>query len=259
MTSFCAKCGPSEVQRASSFFMLHHHTLERLEARIAPALVLANPLPDFVAGPGADNATIDLSEMFDANAQNAHRTIVRFVTSYTNPDAPTVSQEIFIELFDDQVPLTVQNFLGYVTARNNDGDYTGTFFHRAVPGFVLQAGGFHDHGDGLKKAEHIDVELPVHNEFDASRLNLRGTLAMAKVAADPHSATSEFFFNVANNSNLDTQNGGFTVFGRVLSGMEVVDAIVNLPRATTGNDGTPVQDYDRDPGDKNVRRALDES
>jgi cyclophilin family peptidyl-prolyl cis-trans isomerase len=215
------------------------HAIEPLEARIAPALVLVNPLADIVAGPGK-GATVDLSEMFDSGAEHPNHTLVRFVTSYIDPAAPTVSQEIFIELFDDEAPLTVQNFLHYVQEQKAIGNYEGTFFHRAVTGFVLQGGGIDE-----KTRSHIDVDLPVHNEFSSARSNLRGTVAMAKVGGDPNSATSEFFFNVADNADqLDDQNGGFTVFARVLTGMEVVDAIVALPRV---DQTVPVQNYNRDP------------
>jgi cyclophilin family peptidyl-prolyl cis-trans isomerase len=172
-------------------------------------------------------------------------TLVRFATNYIDPEAPTVSQDIFIELFDDEAPLTVQNFLHYVEEQKANGNYEGTFFHRAGTNFVLQGGGFEE-----KTRSHINVDLPVHNEFNAARSNLRGTLAMAKLAGDPNSATSEFFFNLGNNSaSLDDQNGGFTVFGQVLTGMEVVDAIVALPRVDQQQDqtGLPVQNYDRDP------------
>ena len=224
---------------------LPSHGIEPLEARIAPALALVNPLGDIVAGSGSKGATVDLSEMFDIDAEHPNHTLVRFVTSYVDPDVPTAPQEILVELFDDQAPLTVQNFLDYVAATKADESYEGTFFHRAISGFVLQGGGFE-----AKSRSHIEVDMPVHNEFSATRSNVAGTIAMAKVENDPNSATSEFFFNVGDNSsNLDNQNGGFTVFGRVLSGMDVINAIVALPKANAGSSGsdTPVQNYNRDP------------
>ena len=129
-----------------------------------------------------------------------------------------------VELFDDGAPVTVANFMNYV----NDGDYDNSFFHRSVPGFVLQGGGFTFQNNLY---DNVPIDAPIFNEFDPSRSNLRGTLAMAKTAAGPDTATSQWFFNLSNNSaNLDTQNGGFTVFGRVLDvGMDVVDAISALP------------------------------
>lgn len=133
----------------------------------------------------------------------------------------TVLGDIDIELFDTAAPLTVANFMNYV----NDGDYTNSFIHRSVPGFIIQGGGF-TFDNNLVTA--IPKDAPVVNEFGAS--NTRGTIAMAKLAGDPNSATSEWFFNLADNSaNLDTQNGGFTVFGQVLgNGMDIVDAIAAL-------------------------------
>ena len=137
-----------------------------------------------------------------------------------------------IELFDTVAPETVANFLNYVNA----GDYDGTFIHRSDPGFVLQMGGYiFDPAQGDFFAEgtsHIPTDPPVINEFGMS--NLRGTIAMAKSPGDPNSATSEFFINLADNSeNLDNQNGGFTVFAQVISGMDVIDTIVGEQRCSS--------------------------
>jgi len=127
-----------------------------------------------------------------------------------------------VQLLDDETPITVQNFLNYVT----DGDYTNSFFHRLAYGFVLQGGGF------LCEAGYyyyIEPDPNIPNEFHRS--NVRGTIAMAKTEEGPDSATSQFFFNLADNSaDLDHQNGGFTVFGYVLGdGMDVVDRLAGLP------------------------------
>jgi MYXO-CTERM domain-containing protein len=142
----------------------------------------------------------------------------------------TPAGNIDIELYDDQAPITVANFLSYA----GRGDYTNNgFIHRSVPGFIVQGGGY-IYGNsplGIFVARIPVLAPPIQNEFSALRSNVRGTIAMAKLPGDPNSATSEWFFNLADNSaNLDNQNGGFTVFGRVLgSGMTVVDAIANLP------------------------------
>ena len=135
----------------------------------------------------------------------------------------TVLGGFSIELLDDIAPLTVANFLNYV----NDGDFDGTFFHRAVTDFVLQGGGFSMSSDGAVSS--VPTDPPVTNEFRLS--NIRGTVAMAKAGGDPNSATSQWFINLRDNSeSLDNQNGGFTVFGRVTgSGMDVVDAIMEQP------------------------------
>ncbi len=128
---------------------------------------------------------------------------------------------IEIELFEQDAPLTVQNFLNYV----RDGDFENSFIHRSVPGFIIQGGGY-TFTDG--NVISIPEDPPVVNEF--GRSNLRGTIAMAKLGNDPDSATSEWFINLGDNSeNLDNQNGGFTVFGEVTGdGMAVVDAIATL-------------------------------
>ena len=130
----------------------------------------------------------------------------------------TTLGDIEIELLDEEAPNTVANFLNYV----NDGDYQNSFVHRSAPGFVIQGGGF-TFVDA--PPVRIPVDDPVVNEFDPNRSNVRGTLAMAKVGDDPDSATSQWFINLADNStNLDVQNGGFTVFARVRGdGMAVAD------------------------------------
>jgi len=129
-----------------------------------------------------------------------------------------------IELFDNDTPVTAQNFLNYV----DRDDYNGTFIHRSVPGFIVQGGGFRFNA-ATGNADSIPRDSPIINEFQHS--NLRGTVAMAKLSGNPDSATNQWFINLANNSsNLDNQNGGFTVFGQVIGdGMTVVDDIASLP------------------------------
>lgn len=133
---------------------------------------------------------------------------------------------IDIQLYDAATPLTAANFLSYV----NSGAFNQSFFHRSVPGFIIQGGGYFLKNNALSPV----VSGPsVANEFSTSRSNLRGTIAMAKVSGDPNSATSGWFFNLADNSaNLDNQNGGFTVFGQVINqSLPVIDAIAALPLA----------------------------
>ena len=128
---------------------------------------------------------------------------------------------IDVNLFADRAPQTVANFQNYA----NRGVWDSTFFHRGVPNFVIQAGGF-TNASGFAS---IPQDPPVQNEPGIS--NLRGTIAMAKLGGDPNSATNQWFFNLANNaSNLDNQNGGFTVFGEIAnaSGLQVMDAIAAL-------------------------------
>ncbi len=129
-----------------------------------------------------------------------------------------------VQLFPDVTPATVTNFLGYV----GSGAYNSSFVHRSVPNFIWQGGGYTVDTSGNVNA--IAAGPPVVNEFHIS--NTRGTLAMAKLGNNPNSATDEWFFNEVDNSgNLDNQNGGFTVFGRVTdsASLSVMDAIAAVP------------------------------
>jgi peptidyl-prolyl cis-trans isomerase A (cyclophilin A) len=127
-----------------------------------------------------------------------------------------------VDVLLEATPVTSLNFLQYV----EDGFYDGTIFHRVVPDFVVQGGGFLPGPDML---EPDGLRDPIVNEFSPDRSNVRGTVAMAKVGGDPDSATSQFFFNLADNSaNLDNQNGGFTVFATVAEGQDVVDAMAEV-------------------------------
>jgi len=128
----------------------------------------------------------------------------------------TTDGDITIELFADKSPITVENFLRYV----DEGHYDGTVFHRVIPNFMIQGGGF---TAGLEeKATHE----PIVNESRNKLHNTRGTLAMARTS-DPDSATAQFFINQRSNLRLDWSpgNDGYTVFGEVIEGMQVVDII----------------------------------
>ncbi|MFQ5621674.1 MAG: peptidylprolyl isomerase [Candidatus Nanoarchaeia archaeon] len=129
----------------------------------------------------------------------------------------TSKGNIEIELFQDKVPKTVENFLSYV----NDGSYEGTIFHRVIKGFMIQGGGFTP--DGNQKATKAPIPL------EANLPNEEGTIAMARTS-DPNSATSQFFINTANNQMLNPAPGnpGYTVFGKVIKGMDVVKQIENV-------------------------------
>lgn len=139
--------------------------------------------------------------------------------------ARTPIGDIEVTLLQSVAPLTVANFLKYM----NRGSFNNMMFHRLVSGFVLQGGGW-TYTDNFTR---ISSDGKVRNEYNIS--NTRGTLAMAKVDGDPNSATTEWFFNLADNSaNLNTQNGGFTVFGRVSdSSLAVLDKIVANSRIQT--------------------------
>jgi cyclophilin family peptidyl-prolyl cis-trans isomerase len=129
-----------------------------------------------------------------------------------------------VQLFDKQAPVTVENFLKYA----DDGYFEGTTFHRVIPGFMVQGGGL----DANMKAK-AGQRAPIKNEAENGLKNKRGTLAMARTN-DVNSATSQFFINLVDNDFLNNKPGnfGYAVFGRVDSGMEVLDAIAAVK---TGN------------------------
>ena len=181
----------------------------RADTATLPEVTQLIPAQSLGAGSGA--ALIDLGNFFDVAGVSGQ--VVQMATGYG---------KINVEILSEAAPNTVANFLTYV----NSGAYANTLFHRSVSGFVLQAGGYFIDNNLVTPVETND---PVANEFNLS--NVRGTLAMAKVSGDPDSATSQWFFNLADNSaNLDSQNGGFTVFARVIgTGMTVADAIAALP------------------------------
>jgi peptidyl-prolyl cis-trans isomerase A (cyclophilin A) len=167
--------------------------------------------------------------------RNADATIVEF---------QTVMGNFQVNLYDNATPATVANFLNYV----NNGAYTSSIIHRSEPGFVIQGGGVTY--DVVTPLISIPTNPAVVNEPRFS--NVGATIAMAKAGGDPNSATSQYFFNLTNNSaNLDGNNGGFTVFGEVVpNGMDVINAIAALPRynlgASIGNAGmgtVPLRSY----------------
>ncbi len=159
---------------------------------------------------------------------------VRFQTNLGNID---------VDLLPGSAPETVRNFLNYM----NRKAYDNSVFHRSVRDFVIQGGGFRVEGNSLRE---IPADPPVRNEFRET--NVRGTVAMAKLGDNPNSATSQWFFNLnnANASNLDRQNGGFTVFGRVkdAASLAVMDRIAAVPVPNPGPlaspfDAMPLQNW----------------
>ena len=132
----------------------------------------------------------------------------------------TNAGDIGLQLNRAKAPVSVENFLTYVES----GHYDGTIFHRVIKDFMIQGGGYSD--DMRKKA----TLPPIKNEADNGLKNLRGTIAMARTR-DVNSATSQFFINVKDNAFLDhgARDFGYAVFGKVVSGMDVVDAITNAP------------------------------
>ncbi|MEK9684311.1 MAG: peptidylprolyl isomerase [Rhodospirillaceae bacterium] len=143
----------------------------------------------------------------------------------------TSEGEIVLELYEDKAPETVANFRKYVA----EGHYDGTIFHRVIKGFMIQGGGF---APGMVQK---DTSNPIQNEADNGIKNEVGTIAMARTN-DPHSATAQFFINVADNDFLnhrskDPQGWGYAVFGKVISGMDVVQKIEAVATSQKGHHG----------------------
>lgn len=140
----------------------------------------------------------------------------------------TSEGKIVLELYEKKAPETVTNFLNYVDA----GFYDGTIFHRVIPDFMNQGGGF------ASDMKEKSTRPPIKNEADSGLKNDRGTIAMARTS-DPHSATAQFFINTANNDflnhkNKSEQGWGYAVFGKVVEGMDAVNAISAVKTTTRG-------------------------
>ena len=146
----------------------------------------------------------------------------------------TSAGDIVIELDKAKAPKTVENFVQYV----KDGHYNGTVFHRVIPSFMIQGGGMT--ADMVEKKTRAAIPLESKNGLN----NVRGSIAMARTG-DPNSATSQFFINVQDNPRLDAANArdgnGYAVFGKVISGIEVVDKIRVVPTSSKGmHDDVPM-------------------
>ena len=172
--------------------------------------------------------TIILSMMLLLTSTLSFATENNMSDTQTKVKLTTTLGEIIIQLNTEKAPVSSANFLTYV----NEGFYNGTIFHRIIPDFMAQGGGFDTSFN--QKAVHA----PIKNESNNSLKNTRGTLAMARTN-DPNSATAQFFINYKDNSFLNhtsqTSSGwGYAVFGEVIEGMDVVDA---MAKQTTGNRG----------------------
>ncbi len=211
----------------SLFSSLHHHRA----GASATGRSLATLLLAVAVLTGCNNKTADVSGGGSASpAASATKNPVVVMK--------TTKGTIELELDPAKAPLSVQNFLDYV----DSGYYDGTIFHRVIKNFMIQGGGFTATG------EQKPTKPPVKNEADNGLKNTRGTLAMARTGI-VDSATSQFFINHADNAFLDhkdaaPQNYGYAVFGKVVSGMDVVDAIASTPKASRGGAFTdrPVED-----------------
>ncbi len=171
-------------------------------------------------------AFLSLGGLVDAQEKEAP--MVKLVTS---------AGDITLELYPDKAPATVENFLRYV----DEGFYSGTVFHRVIRNFMIQGGGF---GADLSRKQ---THAPIRNEAANALKNDRGTIAMARTNV-PDSATSQFFINTVDNTSLNFRDPspmgiGYCVFGRVVEGMDVVDAIQNAATGRrTGMGDVPVED-----------------
>ena len=186
-------------------------------------------IEDLTIAENSANTTFDLSQNFDDPLTTGQ--IARFEFADDSLGGGVTD----VLLFDQAgvgAPETVANFVNYV----EDNDYANSIIHRSVPGFIVQGGGFAvapelNFDPDLDAIETIPADPAVVNEFSPSRSNTRGTISMAKLGNDPDSATNQWFFNLNDNSgNLDNQNGGFTVFGEVLTAEDLapIDAIALL-------------------------------
>ena len=149
----------------------------------------------------------------------------------------TTMGPIVIELFEEDAPITTKNFLDYA----NSGFYDGTLFHRVVPGFVIQGGGLEP------RMQEKAGNPPIENEANNGQKNLKWSLSMARTS-DPNSATSQFFINLENNTNLDhtsetPQGWGYAVFGTVIDGFKTVEAIASVTTGSASNhQDVPLED-----------------
>lgn len=169
---------------------------------------------------------IGLAQIAQAQDAKPQETTTQPLKGIVKAVIETSKGTIELELDADKAPLSVQNFVNYV----NKGFYNGTIFHRVIPNFMIQGGGFTP--DMQQKAPDKTIQCEAKNGLK----NLKGTIAMARTS-DPHSATSQFFINVKDNSALDfpaSDGWGYAVFGKVTKGIEVTDEIVKAPTTRKG-------------------------
>lgn len=172
-------------------------------------------------------------EKTDNNTNAAEKQVKDNVMQNNKVELKTNMGNIIIELDAEKAPITVANFLKYV----NSGFYDGVIFHRVIANFMIQGGGF------TKDMQRKPTNPPIKNEADNGLKNLRGTISMARTSI-PDSATSQFFINHRDNTNLDYSPGnpGYAVFGKVVEGMETVDKIAAVKTGiTAGMRDVPVE------------------
>ncbi|HUY04192.1 MAG TPA: peptidylprolyl isomerase [Rhodocyclaceae bacterium] len=217
------------------------NNLASLGTGIVPVISnCSKPTPAFMSlGEQVFSCTVTATGNLEVQVQDQTGAVIA-TKSFTVPapqvELATTMGKIVVELNPTAAPLSVDNFLNYVQT----GFYAGTLFHRVIAGFVVQGGGY---TSGLVAKPAIFA--PVTLESNNGLTNLRGTIALARTA-DPNSATSQFFFNLADNPTLDYQNAGspgYAVFGKIVQGLDVMDAIGAVPTTTVnGIPDVPVND-----------------
>lgn len=226
--------------------------MDPLEPRLLLAATVLNDVPEIRLGQEGDSTEFQLDQFFDDPSIDG--SVVQVETGLGT---------FFIETFDTITPITANNFLDLVSA----GNYDDMFFHRLDDGFVLQGGGF-TFPETSTTTRNVVHNGTIVNEFDnwfdpelgglnaGDPVNLRGTIAKAKIGGDPDSATSQWFVNLADNQSLlDPQNGGFTVFAHVLfDGLDVVDAIAAVEVVDAGGVFAELPVVDLDPDATSIER-----
>lgn len=186
--------------------------------------VIAAGLAGFTANAETGVNTQSTQDSTQAN-QEAKFVLVRLETTKGNID---------IELNREKAPISVDNFLRYL----DEGHYNGTIFHRVIPNFMVQGGGFDETMN--QKSVHEGIK----NEWKNGLSNVRGSIAMARLGRQPDSGTAQFFINVADNAFLDEprDGAGYAVFGKVVEGMDVIDEIVGVNTTSKGpHQNVPVE------------------
>jgi len=198
--------------------MLKHFLIAAFAVCLSPLALAQAPAPKPPAKPAAKAADAAKAPVAEAVTGATHKTVL-----HTNMG------DITIELYPDKAPKTVDNFEQYV----KDGFYNGTVFHRVIPTFMVQGGGW------TRELQRKRTRAPIHNEANNGLSNVKYSVAMARTQ-DPHSAAAEFFINTVDNKRLDytadtnSLTWGYCVFGKVVAGQDVVDKIKAVPTGAQG-------------------------
>jgi peptidyl-prolyl cis-trans isomerase A (cyclophilin A) len=222
---------------AGAWFLGHAHAraaraAEQITRQPVPDQPVPNPAPPTPAKPGDKKPPPDQNQKF---------VYVQMTTSHG---------DIYIELDQEKAPITVKNFMTYVDRRT----YDGTIFHRVIPTFMIQGGGF------TPDLTEQKGDAPIKNEWTNGLKNLRGTIAMAR-DTEPDTATREFFINVVDNPKLDlprpeTGNAGYAVFGKVVAGMSAVDTIKTVQTSTRKSRSNPDEEMKDVPVDPVLIKSV---